>query len=364
MPNRAVLLVNLGSPDSTAVPDVRTYLREFLGDERVIDRPAWSWARSILVNQIICPTRAPKSAKAYEEVWTEAGSPLIVTSRAVREKLAAELGEATPVYLAMRYRVPAIADTLAQMKADGITEILLFPQYPHYAMSSWETVVVKVYEEAARIAPDMTIDCVQPFYEDDDYVDALHAVSAPYLADEDAYVLFSYHGIPERHLRKGDASKAHCLTVKDCCNTCSAAHAMCYRAQIMKTTAAFVKKAGLPDDRWSVAFQSRLVGEPWLTPYTDKEILRFVAEGKKNLVVLTPAFVADCLETLEEIAGEAKEDFMAAGGMKFQHVPCLNDQPPYIDFLSGRVRRWLAGETPTATQAIARSRSLVDTSAD
>lgn len=362
MPSRAVLLVNLGSPDSTAVADVRTYLREFLGDERVIDlKPRW--VAKLLVNGIICPTRAPKSAQAYQEVWTPEGSPLLVTSRAVREKLATTLGTETPVYLAMRYRVPSIADTLAQMKADGITEVLLFPQYPHYAMSSWETVVVKVYAEAARLAPEMKVDCVQPFYEDADYVEALHTVSAPYLQDPEAHILFSYHGIPERHLRKGDASKAHCLTVADCCNTCSAAHAMCYRAQVMKTTAAFVKRAGLPPDRWSVAFQSRLAGEPWLTPYTDKEILRFVTEGKKNLVVLTPAFVADCLETLEEIAGEAKEDFMAAGGVKFQHVPCLNDQPPYIDFMAGRVRRWLAGETPTATHAQTTSQSLLNPSA-
>ncbi len=351
MSKRAVLLANLGSPDSTAVPDVRTYLREFLGDERVIDRPSWNWARSILVNQIICPTRAPKSAKAYDEVWTPEGSPLLVTSKAVQDKLAEALGPDTSVYLAMRYRNPSIADTITQMKADGITEVLLFPQYPHYAMSSWETVVVKVYEDVERIAPEMKVDCVQPFYEDSDYIDALHEVSAPYLEDPDAYILFSYHGIPERHLRKGDASKGHCLKVPDCCNTCSAAHSMCYRAQIMKTTAAFVKKAGLPEDRWTVAFQSRLVGEPWLTPYTDKEIIRFVEEGKKSLVVLTPAFVADCLETLEEIAGEAKEDYLGAGGEKFQHVPCLNDQPAYIRFLSGRVQNWLEGESPTATHA-------------
>ncbi len=358
MPTRAVLLVNLGSPDSTAVPDVRTYLREFLGDERVIDRPAWKWARSILVNQIICPTRAPKSAKAYEEVWTDDGSPLILTSQSVRTKLDETLGDDVPVYLAMRYRLPSIAATLEQMKADGIEEVLLFPQYPHYAMSSWETVVVKVYEDAARVAPTMKIDCVQPFYEDADYIEALHEVSAPYLDDPESFILFSYHGIPERHLRKGDASKAHCLTVPDCCNTCSAAHSMCYRAQVMKTTQAFVKRAGLPDDRWSVAFQSRLVGEPWLTPYTDQELLRFVEEGKKNVVVMTPAFVADCLETLEEIAGEAREDFLGAGGVKFQHVPCLNDQPAYIDFLARRVRRWLEGETPTTTHAGQTARSL------
>ncbi len=350
MSKRAVLLVNLGSPDSTAVPDVRTYLEEFLGDERVIDKPAWAPARRFLVNQIICRTRAPKSAKAYEEIWTEQGSPLVVTSESVAQKLAAELGPDTPVYLAMRYRQPSIASVIEQMVADGVEEVLLFPQYPHYAMSSWETVVVKVYEEAARLAPSLKIESVQPFYEDEDYIEALYTVSEPYLRDPYDLVLFSYHGIPVRHLQKADSSKAHCTIVPDCCSTCSAVHGTCYKAQVLKTTEAFVKRAGLRDEQWSLSFQSRLVGEPWLTPYTDKELERFAQEGKKRLVVMTPAFVADCLETLEEIAGEGCEDFMHAGGESFKHVPCLNDQPPYIDFLAGRVRRWLAGETPTATR--------------
>lgn len=358
MPKRAVLLVNLGSPDSTAVPDVRRYLEEFLGDERVIDKPAWRPARRFLVNQIICRFRAPKSSKAYQEIWTDGGSPLILTSKAVAAKLAASLGPATPVYLAMRYRQPSIASVIERMKADGIEQVLLFPQYPHYAMSSWETVVVKVYEDAAKIAPAMKIDCVQPFYEDADYIDALYAVSKPHLADAYDHVLFSYHGIPERHLSKADASKGHCNIVKDCCTTCSAAHAMCYKAQLLKTTAAFVKRAGLADGTWSVSFQSRLVGEPWLSPYTDKELERLAHEGKKRMVVMTPAFVADCLETLEEIAGEGKEEFLHAGGDSFRHVPCLNDQPPYIEFLTGRVRAWLQGQTPTATQAEQTQRTL------
>ena len=352
MSKRAVLLANLGSPDSTAVPDVRTYLKEFLGDERVIDRPGWGPARRFLVNQIICRFRAPKSSKAYQEIWTEAGSPLVVTSKSVAAKLADELGPDTPVYLAMRYRVPSIADVVLQMAADGVEEVLLFPQYPHYAMSSWETVVVKVYEEVARLAPHIKVDSVQPFYEDADYIEALYNVSAPFIKEPFDHLLFSYHGIPQRHLRKGDASKAHCTLVKDCCSTCSAAHAMCYKAQITKTTEAFVKRAKLDPSQWSIAFQSRLVGEPWLSPYTDKRLEAFPGEGVKRLVVMTPAFVADCLETLEEIAGEGKVEFIEAGGDSFQHVPCLNDQPPYIDFLAGRVRRWMAGESPTATQAI------------
>jgi protoporphyrin/coproporphyrin ferrochelatase len=354
MSKRAILLVNLGSPESTAVPHVRRYLKEFLGDERVIDiKPRW--VAGLLVNCVIAPTRAPKSAKAYQEIWTDEGSPLVSTSRKVRQKLADELGTDTPVYLAMRYDQPSIASVLAQMVADGVTDILLFPQYPHYAMSSWETVVVKVQEEAAALGNPFKIDTIQPFYEDADYIEALYQVSAPYLAQPHDLLLVSYHGIPVRHLRKADSSKAHCTLVNDCCNTCSPAHATCYKAQVLKTTQAFVKRAGISADRHSVSFQSRLVGEPWLTPYTDYELERLPKEGKKRLLVMTPAFVADCLETLEEIAGEGKEQFLHAGGDWFQHVPCLNDQPPYIHFLAGRVRAWLGGRKPVEIQAEQRA---------
>lgn len=339
MSKRAVLLVNLGSPDSTSVPDVRRYLREFLGDERVLDVPAP--LRWLLLEGIILRTRPKKSAHAYEEIWTPEGSPLILTSRKVQQKLAADLGAGTPVYLAMRYGRPAIGDVIAQMATDGITEVLLFPQYPHYAMSSWETVVVKVYAEAARRAPGMRIACVQPFYQDADYIEALHTVSAPYLAQPHDYVLFSYHGIPVRHLRKGDSSKAHCTLVPDCCATCSPLHATCYKAQCLATTRALVARAKLAPEKYSVSFQSRLAGEPWLSPFTDHELERLPKEGRKRLLILCPAFVADCLETIEEISGEGKEMFLEAGGESFTQIPCLNDHPSYIQFLAGRVRRWL-----------------------
>ena len=358
MSKRAVLLVNLGSPDSTSVPDVRRYLNEFLGDERVIDKPRSKLLRTLLVNGLITPRRAPKSAEAYKEIWTAEGSPLVVTSKSVREKLAAELGSDTPVYLAMRYGNPSIASVLAQIVADGVTDILLFPQYPHYAMSSWETVVVKVQEEAARLAKPLHIETVQPFYEDADYIEALYQVTAPYLALPHDMLLVSYHSIPERHLREADSSHAHCTLAGDCCNTCSPAHATCYKAQVIKTTQAFVKRAGISADKHTVSYQSRLAGEPWLTPYTDYELERLPKEGKKRLLVMTPAFVTDCLETLEEIAGEGKEQFLHAGGDWFQHVPCLNDQPPYIDFLAGRVRAWLGGRKPVSVQAGQRAQTL------
>jgi len=340
MPKRAVLLVNLGSPESTSVPDVRRYLDEFLGDERVIDRPPQPF-RSMIFNGIVIPRRAPKSAHAYEQIWTPEGSPLIVISKSVRQKLAAVLGAAAPVYLAMRYGNPSIASVIAQIAADGIEELLLFPQYPHYAMSSWETVVVKVREEAEAHAPRLRIVCVQPFFADADYIEALHAVTAPYLAQPHDHVLFSYHSIPARHLRKADSSHAHCLTVEDCCTTCSPMQATCYRAQVLATTRALVARAGIPADKHSVSFQSRLAGEPWLKPYTDYELERFPAEGKKRLLVICAAFVADCLETLEEIRGQGRDIFMEAGGESFAQIPCLNDQAPYIDFLAKRVQQWL-----------------------
>lgn len=340
MPKRAVLLVNLGSPRSTSVPDVRDYLREFLGDERVIDLPAPF--RKLLLEGIILRTRPKKSAHAYETIWTKEGSPLIVTSQNVRRKLIAALGPDLPVYLAMRYGEPSVASIVQQMASDGVEQVLLIPQYPHYAMSSWETVVVKVYEEAARLAPQLHVATVQPFYADADYIDALYAVAAPYLAQPHDYVLFSYHGVPVRHLRKADSSKAHCLVVPDCCTTCSPVHATCYRAQCFATTRALAARAGLSAATHSVSFQSRLAGEPWLTPYTDHELARLAQEGRKRLLVLCPAFVADCLETIEEISVAGKETFLHAGGESFVQIPCLNDHPAYIDFLAKRAQRWLS----------------------
>jgi ferrochelatase len=346
MPKKAVLLLNLGSPNSTAVPDVKRYLKEFLGDERVIDRPGQPF-RWLLVNAIIVPFRAPKSAEAYSTIWTPEGSPLVVTSRRVQSAVQRKVD--LPVGLAMNYGQPSIPDALRQLAAEGVEQLLLFPQYPHYAMSSWETVVAKVHREAATCAPGMRIECVLPYYSDDDYVDALVTSALPYLQEPYDHLLFSYHGIPQRHLRKADSSHAHCLTVPDCCNVCSPARATCYRAQVTKTTRCFVEKAGLDPAKWSVSFQSRLAGEPWLTPYTDFEYRRLATEGKKRLVVITPAFVTDCLETLEEIRVRGAEDFKAAGGNSLTHIPCLNDQPGWIDCLARRVKLW--SETGVCTPA-------------
>jgi ferrochelatase len=339
MPKRAVLLVNLGSPDSTSVADVRRYLREFLGDERVIDLP--SPLRWLLLEGIILRTRPKRSAHAYAKVWTKDGSPLIATSRSVQEKLTARLDGGATVYLAMRYGNPSIASVVAKIVADGVEELLLIPQYPHYAMSSWETVTAKVYAEAALQSPNLRVSTIQPFYEDPDYIEALYAASKPCLEQPHDYLLFSFHGIPVRHLRKADSSKAHCTVVADCCNVCSPVQSTCYRAQCFKTAKAFAQRANLAPEKHSVSFQSRLAGEPWLTPYTDFELTRLPSIGVKRLLVMSPAFVADCLETLEEISLAGKDTFLKAGGVSFKQIPCLNDHPAYISFLSTRARRWL-----------------------
>jgi len=339
MAQRAILLLNLGSPDSPSVPDVKRYLREFLGDERVIDRPGSAFIRSVLVNGIIIPFRAKNSAHAYSTIWTDAGSPLIVTSKLTQAALQKRLS--APVDLAMNYGNPSIPDAVRRLIAAGVNEVLLFPQYPHYAMSSWETVVVKVRRVAAELAPTMKVACAQPFYAEPDYIDALVASARPYLAQPHDHLMFSYHSIPKRHLTKGDSSKAHCLVTPDCCNTCSPAHATCYKAQVTRTTQLFAQRAGLDPARWSIAFQSRIVGEPWLTPYTDFELKRLAGEGRKRMLVMTPAFVTDCLETLEEIRVRGAEEFEEAGGESFTAIPCLNDHPAYIDFLAKRCGAWL-----------------------
>lgn len=340
--SRGILLVNLGSPDTPSVPDVRRYLREFLGDERVLDIP--QPLRWMLLEGVILRTRPKHSAEAYRSIWTDEGSPLIRTSERVRDQLAAALGRDTPVFLAMRYGRPSIHDVLGEIADAGVTELLLIPQYPHYAMSSWETVVAKVHAEAAALSRPLKVQSVSPFFSDPDYIEALHLVSAPYLTQPYDHVLFSYHGVPLRHLRNAGCVCGRLADAPACCEPSDSSYATCYRAQALATTRAFASRARLPRSRYSVSFQSRLAGEPWLAPYTDATLAQLPGEGVKRLLVLCPAFVTDCLETLEEIAVAGRETFLAAGGESFVQIPCLNDQAPYIDFLAGRARRWLDRE--------------------
>lgn len=346
MPEKAVLLVNLGSPDSTDVADVRAYLKEFLSDRRVFDAPPP--IREYVLYGKILPFRPQKTAKAYKRIWTEEGGPLIAITRRVQTLLQERVP--VPVAIAMRYRNPSIRSAVADLARQGVQELFVIPLYPHYAMSSYETVVVKVREEAAEVAPGMKLDVLPPFYAEPDYIDALHKSAEKYLKQDYDRLIFSFHGVPERHLRKGDPSRAHCTRVGDCCRTCSPIHAVCYRAQCIRTVDEFVKKAGIPVEKHSITFQSRLGKEPWLEPYTDEELERLPKEEKvKKLLIMCPAFVSDCLETLEEIAMEGKESFLKAGGEEFTHIPCLNDHPAWIDFLHCRAERFLSRKPAAVT---------------
>ncbi|MFA7345590.1 MAG: ferrochelatase [Terrimicrobiaceae bacterium] len=328
-----VLLINLGSPDSPSVSDVRKYLREFLMDPRVLDSP-WP-VRWGVVNLAILPKRPKESAEAYKKIWTKEGSPLVVTSREVQRELRCRIGDRVVVELAMRYQNPDIGSAIERLHRQGVADLLVFPLFPHFAMSSFETAVVRAREVAARLAPGMTLKIAEPFYDDPGYIAALAASAADFLGEGYDHLLFSFHGLPERHMRK--ANPGHCLAVAGCCETPSAAHRTCYRAQCFATVRAFVGVAGVPAEKYSVSFQSRLGSEPWLRPYTDFEFARLAGSGVKKILVICPAFVSDCLETLEEIAIRGRQVFLAAGGREFALIPCLNRHPRWIDALEKMV---------------------------
>lgn len=337
---KGVLLVNLGSPDSYEVKDVKPYLNEFLMDERVIDLPLW--LRKFLVQGIVLRTRPPKSAAAYKKIWWEEGSPLIVISKRLQAKLAQKVP--FPVGLGMRYGNPSIKAGIESLLAESpqLEEILLIPLYPHYAMSSYETVVVKAEEVQKEHFPNLKIQVLPPFYEEEKYISVLGESLRPFTEGEFDQLLFSYHGVPERHIKKGDTTKKHCLKQADCCNVaCPEAQDVCYRHQVYRTSALVAEYLGLSQDQFSVAFQSRLGPDPWLKPYTAKTIEEFPEKGVKKLLVACPAFVADCLETIEEIGMEAKEEFLEAGGEAFTMIPCLNDQDPWVDLLAGYITQSL-----------------------
>ena len=342
---KGVLLVNLGSPENPTPKDVKPYLDEFLMDERVIDTP--KWLRNIIVRGIILRTRPRKSAAAYQKIWWKEGSPLIVISERFAEKVRSETK--MPVVLGMRYGSMTIKNALGELKARGVDEVLLVPLYPHYAMSSYETVVVKTMEEQQEHFPEMHLTTLPAFYKNKGYIEVLSQSIAAGLKNFDYdHILFSYHGIPERHIRKSDPTRFHCKIDGQCCVTNSVSHNTCYRHQCFDTTERVKAFLGLPDEKVSNSFQSRLPNDPWLKPYTDFEFERFPKEGIKKLAVITPAFVSDCLETLEEIAMEGKHQFQDAGGEDYKHIPCLNDDDAWVQVMAKWVNTWEAtGELPS-----------------
>lgn len=332
MSSRAVLLINLGSPDEPTTEAVKRYLNEFLMDGYVIDLPYL--LRALIVKGFILPKRPQVSAHAYQSIWTEQGSPLISLSKQMMIKLKSQLQ--LPAYLGMRYGNPSILSQLEQAQADGVEELLIAPLYPHYAMSTIKTTVELVKKLNKKHKFNFKFKVLTPFYNHPDYIKALAQSAEETLKGGFDHLVFSYHGLPERHLRKTDPTKKHCLKQKDCCEQESPAISTCYRAQTIKTTKALTEYLNIPADKYSIAYQSRLGQDAWLKPYTDKHLDELAKNGIKNVLVICPAFVADCLETLEEIGIQAKESFIKAGGESLTLVPCLNDHGAWVNALT----RW------------------------
>ena len=331
---RGIVLMNLGSPDSTEVKDVKRYLDEFLMDPRVIDYPWLS--RVLLVKGIITPFRAAKSAQAYKTIWTSEGSPLVVITRQVQMALRQQLSE--PVEIAMRYGslTPDKAFDALLKKEPGLEEVIAVPLYPHYAMSSYETAVehAKAIHRSGKYS--FQLQFIKPFYDDSAYLAALAERVSPYLAWNYDHILFSYHGIPSRHIHRDDPrATRNCLALNGTeCVAANAGNRNCYRRQVIATTKLLMQRLYVPVDKYSISFQSRL-GKGWLEPFTDKRLEEMPAEGIKKLLILCPAFVSDCLETLEEIEERGKEIFIKAGGESFRMIPCLNDHPTWVAALKG-----------------------------
>ncbi|NBD08020.1 ferrochelatase [Corallococcus silvisoli] len=342
---RGLLLVNLGTPDAPESGPVRRYLREFLSDPRVIDiHPVGRW---FLLNLFILPFRPAKSAEAYRKVWMREGSPLLVHGRALEAAVAERLKDDYEVALAMRYGNPSLPDTVAALRAKGVSEFTVLPLYPQEATSSASSSLARLYEVLAEGWDVPNVRAVPAFHDDAGFLDAFAAVARPVISDARAdHVLFSFHGLPERHMRKSDPTGRHCLASQGCCDVLTAENRHCYRAQCYSTARLLAQRLGLPEGGYTVAFQSRLGRTPWVKPYTDVVLPELAAKGVKRLAVMCPAFVADCLETLEEIGLRAKEQFVEAGGEALTLVPSLNAHPEWVDAVVRMVR---ASDGPSAT---------------
>lgn len=335
-----LLLLNLGTPDEPTTPAVRRYLREFLGDPRVIDiNPV---GRALLLNLVILPTRPAKSAHAYRSIWDDQrGSPLLYHSQDLAAGVSAKLGDAWRVELVMRYGNPSIASGLAALEKAGVDRIVVLPLFPQYATSSTGTAIVRVMELAAANWTVPALDFVPPFFDDPGFLDAFVAVAKPALAEaKPDHVLFSYHGLPVRQIVKTDTTGSHCFASPSCCDTLK--NPNCYRAQCYATTRALSSRLGLTAEQHTVCFQSRLGRTPWIQPFTDVVLDELAKKGVKRLAVLCPAFVADCLETIEEIGMRAKEQFKAGGGEELTLVPSLNATRPWIDAVCAMAERHAA----------------------
>jgi ferrochelatase len=332
-----VLLVNLGTPDAPTPAAVRRYLKEFLGDPRVIDLPGP--LRWLLLRAVILPFRPRRSAHAYAQIFTERGSPLRLYTDALAAKLQRALGESHVVAVGMRYGSPLLRDALGALRAAALSRIVVVPLFPQYASASTGTALEAVYAIAGESLTVPHLAIVPPYFDHPAFIEAVAAVARPLLAASDPdHVVMSYHGLPERQIRASDPTGSHCLMRGDCCERIAAANAMCYRAQCVATSRALAHALDLDPDRYTIAFQSRLGRAAWIGPATDKIIPELAANGHRRLAVICPSFVSDCLETLEEIGLRARDQWRGTGGTDFTLIPCVNDHPTWVQGVAALVK--------------------------
>jgi len=352
-PRTGLLLINLGTPRSPAPRDVRVYLREFLSDPRVIDVPAWK--RWLVLNLFILPFRPRRSGQAYSKIWTASGSPLLVHGIALRDKIRARVGADVAVELGMRYGEPSIRTALGALVRAGVERVVVFPLYPQYSSAATGSSIECVHAEAGRLQNTPYLQVVPPFYDHPAFVAACARIARPHVdPHRHELVFFSFHGLPERQVRKSDPTGAHCLASPDCCERESVARRFCYRAQCRATARLLAGALGLSDSQWMVVFQSRLGRDPWLTPQTDLVLADKARQGVRRAAILSPAFVADCLETLEELGLRGRETWLSNGGETLDVVPCLNADDAWAD-AAVRIARetcpWVAPSSEAARVA-------------
>jgi ferrochelatase len=336
-PTVGVLLVNIGTPRSPAVADVRTYLREFLADPRVVDLPALG--RWLLLNLVILPFRPKQSAHAYRQIWTPRGSPLLTHGLDLAAGVQEHLGERAIVRLAMRYGEPRIADAVDAFVATGVEQIVAVPLFPHQASASWGSAAAAVMQEAGRRWTVPPVHVTPPFWREPEFLATMAArIRQAIDRERPGHLVLSYHGVPERHVMRADGGRGHCLASPDCCAALGTANAACYRAQCFATSRALCQRLDLQPEFVTTTFQSRLGRAPWVRPHTDATLDELARKGVKTVAVATPAFVADCLETLEEIGIRARDAYATRGG-RLVLVPSLNADADWCRALAGLLRR-------------------------
>lgn len=335
MAKKGVLLINVGTPNEPTIKSVKEYLKEFLLDPDVIDIPAP--LRHLLVRGIILRVRPKKIAPLYKKIWMEEGSPLRVYSDRITKSLESSL-EDIEFEFSMRYGNPSIYDALMRLKDRGVQELLILPMFPHYAQATTESSLKHTYKQLKKINWNPQIIEMGHFETDEEYVVPL-ANSINSQLDDDTHLLFSYHGLPVSHVKRIDSSKKHCQKIDDCCSIKSDANSLCYGHHCMETTKIVVGLLGLDNDRWSMSFQSRIGPVKWLEPSTMNKVEELVKQGVKKLAIVAPAFLADGLETLEELDIGIREHFISLGGKELTVIKCLNDNPDWVEGLGKMITK-------------------------